>query len=112
MIIDYSVIGKRIRMIRKQNRLSRSQLSSMVGISTGHLGHIENGSKRPTVDVLIRTALSLNVSVDELLVDLDLPKNENTVFKNCSPREKEILEELIVAMKPVLQKHISKTAGV
>ena len=39
--------------------------------------------------------------MDELLVDLDLPKNENTVFKNCSPREKEILEELIVAMKPV-----------
>ena len=112
MIIDYSVIGKRIRMIRKQNRLSRSQLSSMLGISTGHLGHIEAGSKRPTVEVLIRIAVCLDVSVDALLVDLDLPKNENTVFKNCSPKEKEILEELIVAMKPVLQKHISKTARV
>lgn len=40
---------------------------------------------------------------------MDCPKNRHTKFYAY---ERKILEELIVAMKPVLQKHISKTAGV
>jgi len=86
MIVDYSVIGKRIQRIRKQNRLSRSQLSSMVGISSGHLGHIETGSKSPSVEILIRIAISLDVSVDALLVDLNLPKKGNTEIRTSSVR--------------------------
>lgn len=117
MIVDYSVIGKRIQRIRKQNRLSRSQLSSMVGISSGHLGHIETGSKSPSVEILICIAISLDVSVDALLVDLNLPKKGNTemieLLKNCTPGEKDILEELIVAMKGSPRSlHLSKEVEV
>lgn len=108
MIVDYSVIGKRIQGIRKQKHLSRLQLSSMVGISPGHLGHIETGSKSPSVEILINIAFSLDVSVDELLVDLNLPKRDNTemleLVRNCSPGEQALFKELIAAIKPVLQK--------
>lgn len=108
MIVDYSVIGKRIRRIRKQKHLSRLQLSSMVGISSGHLGHIETGSKSPSVEILINIAFSLGVSVDELLADLNLPKRESPemleLLQNSSPGEQILLAELIAAIKPVLHK--------
>ena len=108
MIIDYSVIGKRIQRIRKQKHLSRLQLSAMVGISPGHLGHIETGSKSPSVEILINIAFSLDVSVDELLTDLDLPKKESPemtgILSSCSPGEQAFIKELIAAIKPVLQK--------
>lgn len=108
MIVDYSVIGKRIQGIRKQKHLSRLQLSSRVGISPGHLGHIETGSKSPSVEILINIAFSLDVSVDELLVDLNLPKKDNTemleLVRNCSPGEQAFIKDLIAALKPVVQK--------
>ena len=108
MIVDYSVIGKRIQRIRKQKHLSRLQLSAMAGISPGHLGHIETGSKSPSVEILINIAFSLEVSVDELLADLDLPKRESPemlgLLSNCSPGEQAFFSELIAAIKPVLQK--------
>ena len=51
----------------------------------------------------------IDVSVDELLVDLNLPKRDNTemleLVKNCSPGEQALFKELIAAIKPVLQKH-------
>lgn len=108
MIVDYSVIGKRIQMIRKQKRLSRLHLASKVGISSGHLGNIESGSKCPSVEILIHIAFSLGVSVDELLMDLDLPRKENAemarLLEDISPGEKRLLEQLIAAMKPVVRK--------
>jgi transcriptional regulator with XRE-family HTH domain len=108
MIIDYSVIGKRIQRIRKEKHLSRLQLSAMVGISSGHLGHIETGSKSPSVEILVNIAFSLDVPVDELLVDLGLPKREgpemSELLRNCSPIERSVLRELVAAIKPVLQK--------
>ena len=108
MIVDYSVIGKRIQKIRKQKHLSRLQLSAMVGISPGHLGHIETGSKSPSVEILVNIAFSLDVPVDELLVDLGLPKREgpemSELLRNCSPIERSVLRELVAAIKPVLQK--------
>ena len=100
MIVDYSVIGKRIQMIRKQKRLSR--------LHSGHLGNIESGSKCPSVEILIHIAFSLGVSVDELLMDLDLPRKENAemarLLEDISPGEKRLLEQLIAAMKPVVRK--------
>ncbi len=108
MIVDYSAIGKRIQIIRKQNKLSRIQLSSMVGISSGHLGHIETGSKSPSVEILIRIAISLNVSVNELLADLNLPQKGSPemieLLRNCSLGEQAVIKELVLAMKPVLKK--------
>ena len=108
MIIDYSVIGKQIQRIRKEKHLSRQQLSAMAGISSGHLGHIETGSKSPSVEILVNIAFSLDVPVDELLKDLDLPQKGGLemsgLLENCSPGERSVLRELIAAIKPVLQK--------
>ena len=108
MIIDYSVIGKCIQRILKEKHLSRLQLSAMVGIISGHLGHIEAGSKSPSVEILVNIAFSLDVPVDELLVDLGLPKREgpemSELLRNCSPIERSVLRELVAAIKPVLQK--------
>ena len=97
MIVDYSVIGKRIQKTRKQKHLSRLQLSAMVGISPGHLGHIEAGSKSPSVEILINIAFSLEVSVDELLADLGLPQKESPemlgLLSSCSPGEQALYQK-------------------
>ena len=42
------------------------QLSKMTGISASHLGYIERNEKEPTIAIVVRIAMALNVKVEEL----------------------------------------------
>ncbi len=50
----------------------------MIEVSEGHIGHIERGSRAPSVEILIHIAAALEVSIDELLVDLNYSHNDRT----------------------------------
>ena len=45
MALDYQAIGKRIRVLRKQNHMTQAELAEKVGISTSFIGHIELGTR-------------------------------------------------------------------
>ncbi len=55
------------REIRKQRGLKQCELARMVGLEQGSLSDIENEKKNPSFDVLIRLALALDCSLDELV---------------------------------------------
>ena len=41
-------------------------MSKMTGISKSHLNYIEKNEKDPTISVLVRIAMALNINVEEL----------------------------------------------
>lgn len=55
------------RKIRKQRGLNQCEVARRVGIEQGSLSDIENEKKNPSFDVLIRLALALDCSLDELV---------------------------------------------
>ena len=59
----------RVLEIRKSRGFSQAVLAKKVGIEQGSLCDIERGRRKPSFDVLIRLALALECSLDEL-VDL------------------------------------------
>ena len=63
----YAAIGKRIRRLRKKQKLTQEKLAEMVDISLSFMGHIERGTRVLSVDTLCRIARALNCSADELL---------------------------------------------
>lgn len=67
--IDYVALGQRIKEKRIQNHLTQEQLGEMCNLSTAHIGHIERGTRIPSVDVLFQIAQALNVSIDYLIFD-------------------------------------------
>lgn len=67
--MDYVALGKRIRSERKVRKHTQEELSEMVGISLSFLGHIERGSRKASIETLIRIANTLNISIDYLLQD-------------------------------------------
>lgn len=69
MFIDYNLLGKRISYFRNKSNLSQDELSEQVNLSRPHLGSIESGAKRPSLDTLVAIANTLRVSPDDLLVD-------------------------------------------
>ena len=65
--MDYTEIGQRIRKYRKQMNFSQEELAEKIGISTTHMSHIETGSTKLSLPVLVELAKSLNVKTDSLL---------------------------------------------
>lgn len=56
------VVAYRIHEFRKLRGLTQKELSSMIGITQGALGHLENGSRIPKVDTLTKIARALDIS--------------------------------------------------
>ena len=65
-------LGIRIREFRKKCCISQEELGYKASISTAHIGQIERGLKKPTIDTLGRIAAALGITLCEL-VDFDSP---------------------------------------
>lgn len=59
--------GSNMMLIRKQKKLSQSALGKMIGTSGDVIGRYERGDISPSVDVVIKIADALEVSVDYLI---------------------------------------------
>lgn len=67
--MDYEALGKRIRTHRKLADMTQEELAQAVGVSCSFVGHIERGSRKLSVDTLVRISETLNISCDSLLQD-------------------------------------------
>jgi transcriptional regulator with XRE-family HTH domain len=80
--IDYSAIGARIRATREEAELTQQQLAEMCELSTSHIGHIERGSRIPSLDTIYNIACIFNVGVDYFI--FDSVKTEESPFQNLN----------------------------
>lgn len=54
-MIDYTALGKRIKVARKKQKLTQQQLAEMAGVEPNNLSHIERGVLFPIeTDMLSR----------------------------------------------------------
>ena len=64
--MDYIAMGKRIRRQRRWMDISQEQLAELVGVSTSFIGHIERGTRVPSLDTIWRMCKALEVSMDHI----------------------------------------------
>jgi transcriptional regulator with XRE-family HTH domain len=67
LLDDAQRIAAWIRTYRLRRNLTLTQLSELSGVSIGHLSRLENGSRTPTVRLLLQLARALGVSVGALV---------------------------------------------
>jgi transcriptional regulator with XRE-family HTH domain len=78
---DGQRIAAWIRTFRLRRNLTLAQLSDLSGISIGHLSRLENGSRTPTVRLLLHLARALGVSLGALVGETP---DQNTVYVSRS----------------------------
>lgn len=106
--MDYYKIGQRIRKFRKLREWSQEQLAEQIGISTVHMSHIETGSTKLSLPVLVEIAKVLHVSTDELLFDAGERQKEEalddveTMLQSCTPNQSKIIAEVIQSLKSAM----------
>jgi len=69
---DNNSLGQRVKLIRKQNRMTQSSFSQILDISQGYLSEIETGKSKPTLDVLVSIALSYRVDLNWLIFNEEM----------------------------------------
>lgn len=60
-------LGRKIQKIRKAKEYSQEALADTLRISRTHMGHIEQGRRTPSLELLEKIARALKVSPKELL---------------------------------------------
>lgn len=62
--------GNKLREIRTSRNMTQEELANLAYIDRGHMGHIERGTKSPTLDKIEQISRALKVSPSSLLKDL------------------------------------------
>lgn len=98
--MDYKTIGHRIRKYRKSNNLSQEQLAERIGISPTHMSHIETGSTKLSLPVLVNIAVSLNTSTDSLLFEQKKfsPDDLIKVVTKCNEKQQAVIMSVITSV--------------
>lgn len=111
MAIKTKSLGQKIKTARKCKGLTQQDLSELVDCSPTYISYIESGHKTMSLDTLVSIANALQVSADVLLSDsLDCFSvvNAHTTYDlmaDCSPIEKRILTDILVAAKLSIKKN-------
>lgn len=106
-MVDYTIIGSKIKEHRVQAGLTQEALSEKCNLTTEYLSKIENGRVRPTIDTLAIICTILNFDMSELfsgvLVDLSNYKADVIVhyYQQCSPEIKPIALDLIKKLSKI-----------
>ena len=108
-MINYVVIGKRIRELRLKKQLTQAALAELSGIEPSNISHIERAATKLSLPTLVSIANALEVTLDELVWD-NLKKSEHVslsiideLVSDCSPSELKAISEVIKTTKAVLR---------
>ena len=101
MTIDYSAVGKRISLIRKNRRMTQEQLAEKAELSNIYISHIENSRSIPSLETLMKLCSALDITPDEVLLgtkqDMDnyLQSDIQKKLILCTPKERRMVSRFI-----------------
>ena len=67
--MDYVILGKNIRKFRLLRGLLQTDLAEACDCSNSHIGQIENARGIPSLEMTVKIANALSVTVDQLLLE-------------------------------------------
>lgn len=106
-MVDYEVIGGRIKTRRLENTLTQEALAEICGITVEYLSKIENGKARPTLDTLGKICEALDFDMANLfsnsLLGLKNYKLDDICmyYQNCKPEIKPVALEIVRTLSSI-----------
>ena len=73
------IFGERLTQVRKRKSLSQAETGKKIGINSEAYGRYERGGVRPTIEMAVKIAQALEVSLDYLTGNSDIELNKNTL---------------------------------
>lgn len=80
-------IGLRIKDLRRFNKITQMEFSSIIGVDNSQLSKIERGELSPTINQVLEICSKFNVSTDYLLI------GKGSMILNQEERKKSMVSE-------------------
>ena len=111
IMVNFSLIGKRIQQKRKQQNKTQENLAEYLDVSVGYVSLIERGKTKISLETLARISDFLTCSVSELIEDVS---TASANYMNIEIYEKINMldsdeKEMFFSMLDVYLKRTSKT---
>ena len=80
------LVGRKIRQLRKQHKLTQTELSSRIGIQQSDLSRMEKGEYRVSLDTLFRILAEFHMSMGEFFDEVNR--------ESVTPKDAQLLRDL------------------
>ena len=105
-------IGKRISILRKQNKLTQEALASLLEISDKHMSAVERGKSSLSLEKLVRAAEILDTDLNYLVLGktyhnyaVALPDSILCILEKNNEEELALLSEYLQLYKKLREKN-------
>ena len=101
MLIDYTLLGKRIATARKKMGYSQAKLAEQADMSNNYLSNVENSRSIPSLETLVKLCAALEVTPNDLLLGVNTESADYsnsdilTILNRCTAQEKRYVKGLI-----------------
>lgn len=85
-------MGKRLKELRTDRKLTQQQLASQIGLATSAISSYESGNRYPSYEVLIKYSKIFHVSTDYLL---GIESLDTVDVSDLTKKEKETVIQVI-----------------
>lgn len=100
------IIGRRIKTVREQNKLTQAEFAKEISVTPSAITQYERFTRTPAIDIVLRIVTKFGVSADYLLGCADVPqpliegegRDLLVSFGQLSPRDRALVVILVKAM--------------
>lgn len=85
-IRQVQLVGPKIRQLRKERKLTQTELASRIGIQQSDLSRMEKGEYRVSLDILFKILAVFNVSISDFFDDV--------AKESMTPRDVQVMRDL------------------
>lgn len=107
--INFIELGKRIKLEREKNNLTRDALAEKLGISSIYLSQLERAERNGSLTVICKIASVLNISLDYLIYgndSIEISKEDiiDKINNVDSKRALQVIDTILNTIIPSLKK--------
>ena len=79
--LNYVEIGRRIKIKRKEQKLTQEKLSEIIDVSPSYISEIERGTSISSLSTVSKIARTLHTSLDYLVFVINIDNSSNTFYE-------------------------------
>ena len=109
MELNYALLGKRLKALRVEKKLTQERLAELTDVSPQHISHIETNSSKVSLPALVKICNALEVTPDSILLDSissstpQLVGEIEAAFADCTPDEVYLMLSQAINLKRALR---------
>ena len=64
---NLQILGERLKYYRKLNKMTQKDLAANLGVAPRYIGHIEQGHRGPSLNILVEMCKWFNIDMSDIL---------------------------------------------